>query len=434
METYKTKTFSLKLLPESPGVYIFKNSDLMPIYIGKAKSLKSRVSSYFSTGLAAKTMKMVSEADTITFIKVNSELEALLLEAKLVRELLPKYNSELKDDKSPLYIGITRDKYPRVISFRKPELKFLQLDTFWGPFVQGGSVKKVLKLLRRVFPYTTHLPTKKPCLYHQIGLCDPCPSQIEVEKDSEKKLVMQKQFKQNIKNIKRFLNGNFAGLKVDFDKQMRELAKNEQFEQALELKHKIEMLEYVTYEPLNPVVYVEDPNLIEDIRSNELSELEEILRPHIQIGRLSRIECFDIAHLAGTNPTASMVTFINGESEKKFYRHFTVKRKTGNSDVDSMKHILERRIKRTDWGMPDLIIIDGGKPQVSAALEVVKDIPLIGLAKRFETLVIQTPQGFKEIRLRRGPAKYLVQRMRDEAHRFARRLHHKHVTKALIPQ
>src|SRR5688572_19818518 len=117
METHKTSTIKSTDIPENAGVYQFKNGDGVVIYIGKAKNLRNRVSTYFSTGLALKTMKMVTESETISFIKVNSELEALLLEAKLVRELLPKYNSELKDDKSPLYIGITKEAYPRVISF-----------------------------------------------------------------------------------------------------------------------------------------------------------------------------------------------------------------------------------------------------------------------------------------------------------------------------
>jgi excinuclease ABC subunit C len=434
METHQTKEIKSSDIPENAGVYLFKNAAGETIYIGKAKNLKNRVSTYFSTSLAAKTMRMVGEATTVSFIKVNSELEALLLEAKLVREVLPKYNSELKDDKSPLYIGITKDIYPKVISFRKPELPLLKLKTYWGPFVQGGSVRSVLRLLRRVFPYTTHDPGKRPCIYHQIGLCDPCPSEIAREEDKAVKAYKEKQFKKNIKNIKRFLNGEFEGIKKDLLSEMKEYSASENYEQAEHVKRQIATIDHVQAEPLTPAVYVEDPNFLEDIRDRELSELEKIISTYLPVGKLIRIECFDIAHLAGTHPTASMVTFISGEPEKKFYRHFKVKRMKGNSDVDSMKHILERRtLHWKDWGKPDLIIVDGGKPQVSKALEVISDIPLIGLAKQFETLVIKQGDTFVEIRLRNGPAKYLVQRLRDEAHRFARRLHHKHVTKALIP-
>lgn len=421
---------SIKQLPSSPGVYIFKNSEGIPVYIGKAISLASRVDSYFASRLAPKTSQMVSEATKLGFIRVATEIEALLLEAKLVKLHMPKYNSELKDDKSPLYIGITKEEFPRVLALRRTSLGSIPLKTYYGPFIQGGSVRKVLKLLRRIFPYSTHKPTKRGCIYSQIGLCNPCPSVIKSEIDAQKKLLLNKAFRKNLSNINKFLSGEFLSIKRELEREMRELSKQQKFEEAALIKQQLGGIEYITTPSTAPLEYLKDPNFVEDIRNNELSELKKLIDKYLVVEKLERIECFDIAHLSGTSPTASMVTFVNGEADKRYYRHFKVKK--GNSDVDNMKEVLTRRLNHlTDWGKPDLIIVDGGKPQVSKALGVIKEIPLIGLAKRYETLVVKNEDKFIEIRLRRGPALYLVQRLRDEAHRFARRLHHKQVSKSL---
>jgi len=170
--------------------------------------------------------------------------------------------------------------------------------------------------------------------------------------------------------------------------------------------------------------------LIEDIRQSELYELKNLISGYIKVQNLKRVECFDIAHLSGSFPTASMVTFVNADIEKKFYRHFKIYNKKRNSDVDSMREVITRRLKHLDdWGRPDLIIIDGGKPQLSAVHDLLENqkIPFIGLAKQFETVVIRKLDGqFIEIKAT-GKALNFLQRIRDEAHRFARRLHHKQV-------
>lgn len=430
MQDYEINKNKSPNLPFNPGIYIFRDINGKPLYIGKAKNLKNRVSSYFGKGLAQKTAQMVSEAHNLSIIKVATEIEALLLEAKLVRLHMPKYNSELKDDKSPLYIAITKEEYPRVLALRKTQITLFDLKYIWGPFTEGQSVRRVLKLLRRIFPYTQHKPTNRPCIYHQIGLCNPCPSEIKNQTDPVKKTHLRKQFNKNLLYIRRFLSGKFSTLKSNLEQEMKDASANQDYEKASLLKHQTEMIDHVTTQSISPFEYMKDPNLIEDIRQQELMQLSKILNNYLTLPNLSRIECFDIAHLSGNFPTASMVTFINGEPDKTYYRHFKVKK--GNSDVDNMKEVLSRRQKHLeDWGVPDLIIVDGGKPQVSTGLLVIGDkIPLIGLAKRYETLVIPYQGKFVEVRLKRGPALYLVQRLRDEAHRFARRLHHKQVSKA----
>jgi excinuclease ABC subunit C len=418
-------------LPEVAGVYMFVDLDLNIIYVGKAKNLKNRVYSYFGQKLGPKTSQMVANAKELKYIPVESEFEALLLEAKLVKKYKPKYNIELRDDKSPLYIGITKEELPRVILLRQRELGKINLREVYGPFVNTTAPKKVLRLVRRIFPYSTHKPGKRPCVYHQIGLCNPCPAQIKNAIDSVERTKLKKEYLLNIRRVKAVLSGKSKVVVNQLDHEMREASKVENFEEASELKRKMDALLYtISREELNRE-YLENPNLLDDIRARELRHLAKYISKHIKIDRIKRIECYDVAHFAGTNPTASMVTFVNGEPDKSLYRHFRVHK--GNSDTDNMKEVLRRRKKYFEsWGKPDLIIVDGGKGQLSAALGVVGDeIAVVGLAKREETLVFKAGDTFSEFKLPEGPAKKLVQRLRDEAHRFARSYHHKLVSKAI---
>lgn len=422
-------------LPNDPGVYQFRDATGTVIYVGKAKNLKNRLNSYFLSNLLPKTAQMVAIATSVSYIKVNSEFEALLLEANLIKKYRPKYNIALKDDKSPLYIGITKDKYPRIIAFRKPELEKLNLKEYFGPFLSGFSSKRVLRLLRKIFPYSTHLPAKKICIYKQLGLCNPCPSEIENEVDPVKKADLRKKYLRNVLNVKRILSGKLGQVGLDLEKEIKELSKEERFEEAKEVASQFKTFKYVAEtHDYDISEYLENPNFAEDIKAEETRNLKTTLSKYIAMENLSRIECFDIAHLAGSFPTASMVVTIDGASENKHYRHFKMYNKKKNSDVDSMREVITRRLKHLkDWGTPDLIIIDGGKPQLSAVHDLLDDagIPFVGLAKRLETIVIYKDGKFIEIKAE-GGALNLLQRIRDEAHRFARRLHHKQIRKNMI--
>jgi len=428
MQNLKEK---IKDIPETPGIYQFKDKDGVIIYIGKAKNLKNRVTSYFSNNLLPKTAQMVSSATDITFIKVMSEFEALLLEANLIKKYKPKYNIALKDDKSPLYIGITKDIYPRIITFRKTELTDLKLKTYFGPYLTGNSTKQILRRIRKIFPFSTHLPTTKICIYKQLGLCDPCPSEIEKTQDINQKKELRKKYLRNVLNVKNLLMGKLGKVGEDLEKEIKEASKNERFEEAGELSRQLNLLKKVSVQTDFEIgEYLTNPNLTEDIREMEITELQKVLSNYFSnLSKPIRIECFDIAHLAGSYPTASMVTFVDGEAEKKFYRHFKIYQTKKRSDVDSMREVIKRRIKHlSDWGRPDLIVIDGGKPQLSKVHDLLEaeNLPFIGLAKRLETIVILTNDGFTEVRAE-GNYLHLLQRIRDEAHRFARRLHHKQI-------
>ena len=424
--------------PENPGIYIYFKKEI-PIYVGKAINLKKRISSYFRINLETKTKRMMSEAESVSFIKVASELEALLLEAKLIKLYQPKYNIISKDDKHPLYIKITKEKYPRIITVRKTDLKNSPSLATYGPFPSSGSVRSVLKTIRRIFPYSDHKIGKRPCLYSQIGLCNPCPNEIESNKYPLKKQIQTGKYKTNIKHIKAILNGNISAVKKALEREMKTFSEQENYEGAIEIRNKIRGLEYVTGPRTSIDSYLENPNLVQDIRDKELKELSLILKKNLGIKPIARIECFDVAHLQGVEAGASMVTFLDGVPDKKYYRHFKIRQKKGQDDYQSMREVSERRKKHLgDWGRPDLIIVDGGVGQLSIFLKEFKEenVPVIGLAKRFETLVIPVEKfgtvQMEKIRLQKGPALNLVQRIRNEAHRFAQAYHHKLFTRSLF--
>jgi len=427
---------SVRNLPKSPGVYTFWQNNT-PIYIGKAVNLKSRVSSYFSKAVFGKTKNMVNASTHISYIQVVSELEALLLEALMVKKHLPKYNVLLRDDKHPLYIRITNEEFPRIITARKIEEKEKNI-AFYGPFPSSFQVKKVLKTLRQIFPFSTHKLSQRACLDNQIGLCNPCPNTIYTlsgdEHDAEKVRYLY-----NIKNIKKILSGNIAKLKSELLKDIVKLSRTEEYESAKQLKEKLFSLEYIT-QPISDVgEFISNPNMVEDIRRRELTQLKTILKEHLNVTSLKRIECYDIAHISGEHTTGSMVVFLNAEKRESEYRHFKIVSKRKASDTDYLRELIRRRIKHfNDWGIPDLVVVDGGKPQTSTFSTVLStySIPCIGIAKREETLILPVIENdnikFIEKRLFRSEAKNLIQRMRDESHRFARRYLHNLMKRSLL--
>ncbi|KKP47038.1 MAG: Excinuclease ABC C subunit domain protein [Candidatus Woesebacteria bacterium GW2011_GWA1_33_30] len=360
---------------------------------------------------------MVEEADRITFIRVNSDLESLLLESYLIKIWKPKYNILLKDDKHALYIEITNEEYPRVITSRK--------NGNYGPFPNSSNVKTILKLIRRVFPFSDHKLAKKPCLYSHLGLCNPCPNKILSDKDI-------KIYRKNIRNIKLILSRKFNVVRKLLEKEMNSLSKLEKYEEAKIIRDKIQALDYITQKRIDEKSFLTNPNLTEDLRNEELKNLRKLLITYYILPiSLHRIECFDIAHLSGSSATASMVVAIDGQMEHEYYRHFKIKQSKGNSDYDSMKEIAKRRIKHLDdWGKPNLIIVDGGLGQVKIFDKEFLQfkIPVVGIAKNPDRLVLPNS---KKVRLQ-GWTLQLVSRIRDEAHRFARRYHHKLVLKNIL--
>lgn len=402
-----------KKLPNTPGVYIFW-SDNTPIYIGKSVNLKSRLTSYLMNNLGPKTYRMLKNSKYISYIEVYSELESLLLESKLIHSFKPKFNIISKDDKHALYIKITDDEYPRVMTSRK--------DGDFGPFPSSGNVKIILKLIRKIFPFSEHKIGKKPCLYSHISLCNPCPNYVNSLSDVNKQNILRKKYKDNIKSIRLILSRKFNILRKNLEKEMLHYSKIENFEEAKIIRDQIKALDYITQPKNDESWYLKNPNLKEDLNYIEIESLKKLLN----LNKLKHIECFDIAHLSGTYATASMVTFLNGEPEKSMYKHFKIKQNKRMSDYDSMKEVAIRRSDHfKDWGKPDLIIVDGGLPQIKAFK--IK-VPVIGIAKNPDRLIL--PDGRKIIV--KNEVLQILQKIRDEAHRFARRYHHLLIKKNLL--
>ncbi|MEK7472919.1 MAG: GIY-YIG nuclease family protein [Patescibacteria group bacterium] len=415
MEISKAKFLKI---PQSAGVYTFWKSEI-PIYIGKSVNLKSRLNSYLSLDLGIKTAQMVNEANSVTYIQVTSDLEALLLESSLIKRYKPKYNIVLKDDKHALYIVITKEEFPRVLTSRKTG--------DYGPFPNSTNVKTILKILRKIFPYSDHKLGKKPCFYSYLGLCNPCPNTG----------LNRTIYLKNIKNIKLVLSRKFNVVRKNLEKEMKNLSKLEKYEEAKIVRDKIRSLDYITQQKIDTQQFLENPNLVEDIRNLEIENLKTKLNENckLQIVNLQRIECYDISHLSGAGATASMVVLINGEKENSEYRHFKVNQKNGQSDYDSMREIARRRVKTT-WNRPDLIIVDGGLGQVKIFDEEFRklkefskfNILVVGIAKNPDRLVFSDGTKMKL----QGETLQLVSRIRDEAHRFARRYHHLLLSKSLL--
>lgn len=422
-----------KLSP-SPGVYLFKDKTGQVLYAGKSINVRERIKAHVAAQ-GGKGENMISEARGVESIPVASELEALLLEAALIKRYLPKYNSQAKDDKHPLYIKITTgEDFPKVSTSRRGDEP---KSTYFGPFPSSSTVRQVLRQIRKVFPYCAQKGIgRRACFYAHLKLCDPCPADVVKVTDSNLRRALKHRYRRNIKRIVLLLSGKIKGAKHTLQNEMAKLSKEEKFEEAAQRRNELRALEYITT-PYSPTsAYLENPGLLEDIREVETEKLYELLRLHIRDVKQSltsykrprRIECFDVSHTGGSAAVASMVTFINGEPEKNLYRRFKIRRDRTRNDFSTMGEVIKRRLEHLpDWGEPDLIVVDGGKPQISAARQYLrgkKSFPVIGLAKRLEEIIIPTDGEYVILRLRsNNPALNLLQRLRDEAHRFARSYH-----------
>ena len=417
----------IKTIPPKPGVYIYKNSQKKIIYVGKAINLKKRVSQYFQNdrALGYKTTRLVSEIDDISFYTVNSEIEALVLESSLIKQYRPKYNSQLKDDKSYVYISITKDKLPIVRPAYKSTLN--QQDIFYGPFPDSSSVKSLLKTIRHIFPYFSKKHGSQKCLYCHIGIC-PGPNPD------------LKEYRLTISKIKKLLAGNFKKILKELSVEMKIASKSENYELAKIRRDQITSLNYVISGWKNLNHLYQDIELPMDKYQKATEELKLILSPYFaNLTNINHIEAYDISNLGLKYFVGSMVVYRDGKIDSSQYRQFKINTKITPDDQFMIKEVIYRRLKHQDWNYPDLLIVDGGKPQVSAAIQAIesqsssfsdsfkkesdsKILPIIGLAKKFETIVIKTNDSWQEINLpKNSPSLQLLQQLRNEAHRFANR-------------
>jgi len=464
-------------LPKSPGVYAFKK-DGQILYIGKATNVRERVKNHFQQP-GFRGNLFVNQADKIGYIKTDSEfadptdhltsrpashgstIEALVLEAKLIKKYQPKYNVMWRDDKNYFYVGITKDDFPRVFVTHQPlrqtqDKPKLKID-YIGPFVEGRVLKQTLNVLRRIFPYRTCKPyTGRPCLWYQLGRCPgSCllGSKLAKEIPGLKKTI-KKESQRNAKNLKRILQSGKNQVLESLKTEMRNASKIRDFERAVKIRDQIWALERI----LSHSKIFDYPS---EAKGGE--ETEKNLRKTLKIKRrVKRIEAYDVSNMQGQNATGSMVTFINGEPDKNFYRKFKIKIEGKPNDVAMIREVLTRRFQHSEWGWPDLILIDGGRAQLNAALQclnskidehpfitelsrsesesgkeeiffdstfrcarVFKHVKVMALAKKENKLFIE---GKKQpVLLKTLPREIfnLILQLRDEAHRFAVAYHRK---------
>jgi len=430
-------------LPQVPGSYIFKDILGKVIYIGKAKNLKSRVKSYFSVDPPSdfKTSELVKRINDLEFIKVDSEFEAIILEAELIKKYKPKYNIVLKDDRSKIYILIREDKIkisgkiyslPKVITARKPDI--MESDEVFGPFPNNVIVKNILETSRKIFPFRDCGQSKfikyhksgSPCLYGHMSIC-PSPCIYNEDRDI-------KDYKKNISGLKKILSGKALTFISNIEKKMSELSKNQEFEEAAFQRDLLKKFYYVQKTFRTAEEYMDNPYLVDDISRKSMEEIRGFF-PFLD-NLPKRIECYDISNISGKEAVGSMVVAIDGKIDKSKYRRFKIKLKQEPDDFGMMYEVIYRRLerealggKKKSWGLPDLIIVDGGKGQVSSALEVVKDlnlqVPISGISKKQETLVYKKGKDFIEVNYPKDSyGMKLIIGLRDESHRFAQSYHH----------
>jgi excinuclease ABC subunit C len=440
----------LKQLPNAPGVYFHKNAQDEIIYVGKAAVLRNRVRQYFQKSRTRdpKTDALVHDIADTDWMIVESELEALFLEAEMIRRYMPRYNILLRDDKSMSYIRIDYDSdYPTVSTTRRP------LDDgarYFGPYSSTTAIRQALKILRRIFPFATRqlAGQKRATLHYHLGL-DP---------GLEEGRTTIEAYRANLRKLILVIEGKRKNIEHELERDMKHAAKAQEFEQAARIRNQL-----FTLQKINKQVIFSDKEFMDISKDHALNELVDLL----SLERFPRrIEGYDISHMSGTNVVASMVVFTHGVSDKSEYRKFKT-RKDHNNDFFNMNETLGRRLSEKNlkaWGKPDLILIDGGKGQLDAALKARDEagckMPFIGLAKREEQIVIDKNRSNLTLNIdvlhklggyttesedfilvnvpHTTNVVKLLQRIRDESHRFAVSYHSvlkvKHQTMSLLDE
>ncbi|KLU04522.1 Excinuclease ABC subunit C [Rhodopirellula islandica] len=417
----KVKTF-----PQSPGVYLMKDCAGVVIYVGKAKNLRSRASSYFLKAASedARTADWIGDIADIDFVETESEVDALLMESRLIKDIQPRNNKELKDDKSFPYLMITtREEFPRVEVTREPQSKGVKL---YGPFTSAGALRGAIQVMQRIFKFRTcsldisesdeRWQWFRPCLLASINQCTaPCNFRISKE-----------DYRRDIKRLQTFLDGGKTKLLREMRSEMKEASKALDFERAAVLRDEINMIERLEERGdldtnAQPEVFYIDPQ-------KGLAGLKKVLglseTPRV-------IEGVDIAHLGGNETVASLVQFIDGLPFKPGYRRFRIQEVKGIDDYRSIYEVVSRRFRGLSdrqESFPDVLLIDGGKGQLNAAMAAFRDQDIqpptvISLAKRDEEIF--RPGISEPLKLSKNAfALRLLQYVRDESHRFAQHYHH----------
>jgi len=413
----------IKLLPKTPGIYKFLNKKGVILYVGKANNLKSRVQSYFkkATDLSGAKLDMINQIHKIETKLTDNETEALVLEAMNIKKHKPKYNITLKDDKDYNFVKIDYTfEYPTVTTIRRPKIDNKKSKIkYFGPFTSGFALQENLQLLRRIFPH--HKKNK---------------NLTKFEKDLLQKRSIgpipqtQEEYLDMIKKLAKVIDGQTSKVKQELKKRMQRLSKGKQFEIAAKVRNQIKWLEIFSIKQkiVTSKEYADQSissGNREDALDASLEDLKRVLKlkniPH-------RIEGYDISNIQGQFSVGSMVVFTDGRPDKNEYRKFKIKTIKGSDDFASLAEVLKRRFKHNNWQTPDLVLLDGGKGQLSAIIKTNNQLPItdnqiIAIAKKHEEIF--QGKNIKKIKLdSKSQASYLLQRIRDEAHRFAQKYYH----------
>lgn len=414
-------------LPETPGVYLMKDASGDVLYVGKAGNLRRRVESYFVKAHDTRIEALVRKIRRIDYEKTDTALEALIREAELIKKFSPPWNVKEKDQKSFLSVEITNEKFPRVLLVRGREAESHRSKVIsqYGPFTSASNIREALRILRRIFPWSTHTEVRdpknpnpariirkgssghsdvfvdwgresrrRPCFDYELGLCPgACIGAISPA-----------EYRKNIKNLALFFEGKKKKIIAALAREMKMASRHLEFEKAEKLRRRLFALQHIRDTAL--------------IAEDNLTPNTYNLKPYF------RIEGYDISNISGTSAVGSMVVFIGGRPDKNEYRKFRIRTIRQSDDVGMLKEVLRRRFGHREWSLPGVILIDGGRGQVNAArsvlLEFCLKIPVVGIAKgvkrKKNEFVGAIPEGVER--------KTLI-RVRDEAHRFAISYHKK---------
>lgn len=416
----------VRKFPTTPGVYLMKDAQGRVVYIGKAKNLRSRAGSYFleSNKDDPRIRDWIGEVTDVDFLPADSEVDAMLMEARLIKDIQPRHNSDLKDDKSFPYLQITTgEDFPRVEFTRTPADRGVKL---YGPFPRASSLRGAIQVLQKIFKFRTcsleidpddpRWKWFRPCLLHSIDQCT-APCNLRIDRET---------YRKDIRRLRLFLEGKKDVVLRELEEEMKEASKEMQFEKAARLRDELKALQNLDLrgnleDHAQPEVFYQDPK-------KGLRGLERVLG----LEKTPRtIHGVDIAHLQGSETVGSLVTFIDGLPFKPGYRRYRIKSVGQVDDYASIREIVSRRIqalREREEPFPDVFLIDGGKGQLHAALDAFKALeveppPLVSIAKQEELLFV--PGRAEPITLqKRSFALRLLQYVRDEAHRFAQHYHH----------
>lgn len=413
-------------LPSSPGIYIFEDKNKKPLYIGKSISLKTRIRQHIddSTRKTTKAQNFIPQTKYLYIKVVKNDLEAVIIEANYIKSYQPRYNSITKDGKSNIYIIFTNPPDTKIKIIHATDIQSLELDDYkkqvFGPFTSSKTAEVLVKFSRRIFGYCNNPfnSGNRACFNYHLHQCQgACQFKITPS-----------EYQRHLGQIKKFLSGHFIQLNRSLNRQINSAIKKQDFEQAGIIKNMITSLDQVLNNQ-NSSFLLKLSDATDQLQHLIVSTINHPLLKTSPV----RIECYDLAHLQGENYVGSMSVFINGIPEPSLYRHFNIK---GNdrSDPHAMKEIIARRFKHPEWGLPNLIVLDGGVPQLSIVSPVIpNNIPTLTLAKKRETIYFYDSNKITSLNLNlEDPVLNLLRNLRDEAHRFATTFHIRNRQKSFI--